>query len=198
MNDATLLTPPSAWAELHFQMWSTYMYTPWSMRTRKIWLHNDVVRGEDAHHSHGCARCENVTRTQRSWLSGACIVCCVGGTSLQHTTSLRLPCKRTKAVLKSAAHLLFVLVCVVSACKCVGRESISTAVGCWSVRTLCVVSMVQVLTRTPCKCGEHTFRLLLVLISAHTVRCKSRVRSCKVRSAWVTCVFFKLNRGSAK
>jgi len=29
MNDATPLTPPSAWAELHFQMSTTYMYTPW-------------------------------------------------------------------------------------------------------------------------------------------------------------------------
>jgi len=46
MNDATPLTPPSAWAELHFQMSTTYMYTPWSLRTRKIWLHNDVVRGD--------------------------------------------------------------------------------------------------------------------------------------------------------
>ena len=44
MNDATPLTPPSAWAELHFQMSTTYMYTPWSLRTRKIWLHNDVLR----------------------------------------------------------------------------------------------------------------------------------------------------------
>ena len=26
---------PSAWAELHFQMKTTYMYTPWSLRTRK-------------------------------------------------------------------------------------------------------------------------------------------------------------------
>jgi len=46
MNDATSLTPPSAWAGLHFQMWTTYMYTPWSLRTRKIWLHIDVVRGD--------------------------------------------------------------------------------------------------------------------------------------------------------
>jgi len=46
MNDATPLTPPNAWAELHFQMSTTYMYTPWSLRTRKIWLHNDVVRGD--------------------------------------------------------------------------------------------------------------------------------------------------------
>ena len=40
-DDATPLTPPSAWAELHFQMLTTYMYTPWSLRTRKIWLHNE-------------------------------------------------------------------------------------------------------------------------------------------------------------
>ena len=46
MNDATSLTPPSAWAELHFQMLTTYMYTPWSLKTRKIWLHNDEVRGD--------------------------------------------------------------------------------------------------------------------------------------------------------
>ena len=45
MNDATPLTPPSAWAELHFQMLTTYMYTPWSPRTRKIWLHKNHIRG---------------------------------------------------------------------------------------------------------------------------------------------------------
>jgi len=27
-------------------MQTTYMYTPWSLRTRQIWLHNDVVRGD--------------------------------------------------------------------------------------------------------------------------------------------------------
>jgi len=36
MNDAIPLTPPSAWAELYFQMLTTYMYNPWSLRTRKI------------------------------------------------------------------------------------------------------------------------------------------------------------------
>ena len=46
MNDATPLTLPSAWAELHCLMLTTYMYTPWSLNTRKIWLHNDVVRGD--------------------------------------------------------------------------------------------------------------------------------------------------------
>jgi len=48
MNDATPRTPPSAWAELHFQMSTTYMYTPWSLRNKKIWLLNDVhvVRGD--------------------------------------------------------------------------------------------------------------------------------------------------------
>jgi len=46
MNDATPLTPPSAWAELHLQMLTPYMYSPWSLRTRKILLHNDVVRGD--------------------------------------------------------------------------------------------------------------------------------------------------------
>jgi len=44
VNDATPLTPPSACAELYFQMLTTYMYTPWSLRTRKI--HNDIVRGD--------------------------------------------------------------------------------------------------------------------------------------------------------
>ena len=37
MNEATPLTPPSAWVELHFQMLTTYMYTPWSLRTKQMY-----------------------------------------------------------------------------------------------------------------------------------------------------------------
>jgi len=43
LKDATPLTPPSAWAELYFQMKTTYY--AWSQRTRKIQLHSDAVKG---------------------------------------------------------------------------------------------------------------------------------------------------------
>ena len=55
---------------------------------------------------------------------------------------------------------------VVSACKCVERKSISTAVGCLSVRTTCVVSAKHVwcshsLARRESVVNVRLFRLLL-------------------------------------
>jgi len=64
-----------------------------------------------------------------------------------------------------------VLTCwpAVSACKCVERECISNSVGCWPVRTPCVVSAKHV------QCS-HSLAIKVRFISAAvgcwSVRCK--------------------------
>jgi len=104
------------------------------------------------------------------------MVRCVGGNWVVRAYNVRSPCDCYVMVRRQYLQALLTYGVltrwpVVSTCKCVERESVSAAVGCWSVRTPCVVSVVfwQWAEEVPTKHGQRTDDVLITCAARRTI-----------------------------
>ena len=140
-------------------------YVFWRPRSQRVFFLNTCVgrakSKEEELHIYSCARCEYVARTLRLGVSG-CVYRTLRGWWVVRAHNVQSPCDCHVNVWRQYLQELLTYGVltrwpVASAYKRVERESISTAVGCWSVCTPCVVSAKHVLARKgpseSCACG---------------------------------------------